>query len=396
MQYPASIIYVVIISDHVLPSFSALVSQPTTPERVLLIASQQFKLTALRFEQQLNALDPSIQVDRLDKAKLSGESMHEMMQWIESEFLPYYQQYQTHRWILNVTGGTKIMPMALELAIDWHEVHYKSFKVNSLQRWQLVNQKRALLPDLVMQDVPIKAALSLYTEITTPRVNRISNESNALPMAQQLWDAYSSSAHIHHDLSRVLTHYWVEEREQHQQASIEIPWSSFETKDIDALMAWCKHLAQLSLGTMLVSEQSLLLPGNKPKKSVHKDFKKWISGDWLENLVESWLDDAGIVYESNVPIKDSDRELDFVTLKSGQLQVVEVKTAPARNEALNGIVRQITSIIAVGKLTNYLFVGPEFKPSINNEDKWQAFEAQCQANRIKLIFSREELIAALR
>ena len=388
-------IYVVIISEHGLPNFGAILSQSITPERVLLIASQQFTHAASRFEQQLNAQNPNINVDRLDTAKLSGESMHEMMQWIESEFLPYYQQYQTHRWILNVTGGTKIMPMALELAIEWHEVHYKSLKVNSLQRWQFVNQKRVLLPDLVMQDVPIKAALSLYTEITTPRVNRISNESNALPIAQQLWDAYSSSAHIHHDLSRVLTHYWVEEREQHQQASIEIPWSSFETKDIDALMAWCKHLAQLSADAMRASEASLIVPGNKPKKSEHIDFKRWISGEWLETLVASWLDDANITYEANLPIKDTKRELDFVTLKAGQLQVIEVKTAPAGDEALNSIVRQITSVTAVGKLTNYLFVGPEFKSSVNNIDKWLDFETQCKANRINILFSRQELISAL-
>lgn len=388
-------IYVVIVSDHALPSFSALVSQPTAPERVLLIASQQFKVTALRFEQQLNDLNSSIRVDRLDKAQLSGESMHEMMQWIESEFLPYYRQYQTYRWILNVTGGTKIMPMALELAIDWHEVHYKSFKVNSLQRWQMVNQRRELLTDLAMETVPIKAALSLYTEIDKSRINRVAKQADALIVAQQLWDAYENKNHIHHDLSRLLTRYWVEEREQHQHASIEIPWSSFETKDIDALMAWCKHLAQLSADAMRASEASLIVPGNKPKKSEHIDFKRWISGEWLETLVASWLDDANITYEANLPIKDTKRELDFVTLKAGQLQVIEVKTAPAGDEALNSIVRQITSVTAVGKLTNYLFVGPEFKSSVNNIDKWLDFETQCKANRINILFSRQELISAL-
>jgi hypothetical protein len=77
-------------------------------------------------------------------------------------------------------------------------------------------------------------------------------------------------------------------------------------------------------------------------------------------------------------------------------KVIEVKTAPDPNKSLSDIVQQIVSIQSAGKLTNMLFIGPEFRSSVTSKDKWEYFSENCKANNIQLLDNRSSLIDFIR
>lgn len=391
-----SMVYVVIISHHNLPNLLSLLAQPSPPERVLMVASSSFRGLAQRLEQQIHALLPNTQVDTLSSDGLSGESMQEMHQWIADQFMPYVNQYADRDWILNATGGTKIMPMALEKAIAWSQIHYKAFNDAKLQGWTGDNQ---ILPDVVLPSIEPLQALQVYTDIDNSHQNMIDANPSAIAVAEQIWHYYEQDRHNnpHIALSEALNCIWGIGRDEkmYQQKTISIPWESFVDVELSIIQNWCKTLGQLSDDAMQITDEGIIIPANKPTSS-GKDWKDWVSGVWLETLITSWLcQDLGFdtsEFAKNVKIKGQKRELDFVFLHKSNLQVIEAKAAPIDKDHLNEIVRQIKSVTEVGKLTNYLIISPYFEKIVNNAQRMKDFEESLKANSIKLIRSKQALL----
>jgi hypothetical protein len=404
IEVQKNMIYVVIVSDHNLPNLLAVLAQPSAPERVLMVATSRFVSAAEKLKERIQALKSNIVVEQLSAEGLTGESMQEMFAWITRVFLPVHEHYPNYRWILNATGGTKIMPMALEKAIQWDEIHYKAFNDAQLQRWVLPN---TLLDNMPLPQISPLEALKTYTEIEDSNNNSIDQYAQAVIIAQKIWDFYSAPRenNPHIMLSERLNAIWGREgreNEIYNQKSFLIPWTVFQDQgvdivDITVLKNWCQQLSDFSQQGFTLDEDGLVIPANKPEKS-KKDWKNWISGLWLETLITHWLiEDVGFKQEDvakNVKLTNHKRELDFVFLHKSNLQVIEAKAAPSDEAHLNEIVRQIKSVTEVGKLTNYLVISPYFEKIVNNEQRMKDFEYNCQANQIKIIKNKEGLLKA--
>lgn len=391
------IIYVVISSAHTIPSLLAVLSQQSTPEKVLIVASAKKDIqdAANRLASMLRQLKPNIDTQLLPSDHLSGESMAEMRTWIDDHFIKIHREYKGYNWILNITGGTKIMPMALEKAISWHEVHYKSFNSPNLQRWD----SEFLLTEIPIAPISPIDVLRTYIEVRKVQPNKIDELPDAITIAQKIWDYYAQprEKNPHILLSEKLNEYWVT-KEKQKSKTVSISWFSFQLPpdDLQALKSWCQTLADFSNQGFTLTNDELIIPSNEAR-GLKKHWKKWISGAWLETLVNHWLvEDVNLSSEDvamNIYLDKYERELDFVFLQENKLIAIEAKSAPKADEnALNLIIQQIKSVTDVGILTNYLFISPYFEKIVANEQRMTAFLEHCDVNNIKVLRSKEDLI----
>lgn len=385
------IIYVMITSEHVLPSVLSVRSQQPVPSKVLLITTQFYADAGVRLADQLKQLLPEVEVIALPSEDLSGESMQELVAWLDEHFLPLYRQFSDHNWVLNMTGGTKIMPMALTNAVHWYQIQYKAFKSPNIQAWRL-NQKMVMdFMDIPVKSMPVEQALSLYVDIdiefSKPLINDLENSG----LAAEIYEAYQQPYHPHQLLSKQLEKLWSADIPSNPEY-VTVPWSDLSIQDGSALQQWCAYLADLSDGAVQCDKEGVMLPTKHNRNKQVKAWIKWISGGWLESLLAQWLSEEDIPYARNVKLKNVKRELDIVLLVNGMIKVIEVKTAPDPNKTLSDVVQQIASIQSAGKLTNMLFMGPEFSRSVTSKDKWEYFIENCKANHIQLLESRQSLI----
>lgn len=393
------IIYVMITSEHVLPSVLSVRSQEPLPSKVLLITTQSYAHAGERLAEQLKHLLPEVEVIALPSEDLSGESMQELVEWLDAYFLPLYSQFSDHHWVLNMTGGTKIMPMALTNAINWHQIQYKAFKAPNIQGWRIEDNSMTDFVDITMKTIDVREALSLYVDIDIEFSKPLISELENSGLAAKIYEAYQQADHPHQLLSRQLEKLWSSD-DSVKVDHVTVPWQNFLAQDSTALKQWCFYLADLSDGVVQCDNTGIILPTRNNRNKQVKAWIKWISGGWLESLLAHWLSEEGIPFARNVKLKHVDveveRELDIVLLVNGMFKVIEVKTAPDPNKSLSDIVQQIVSIQSAGKLTNMLFIGPEFRSSVTSKDKWEYFIENCKANNIQLLDNRSSLIDFVR
>jgi len=398
-------LYFVIISGHNLPSLIPILE--TQPEKVVLIVTSFFagKSPPELFKQQIKNNLPATEIEMLSSENLGGECLTEMEAWSQKHFCPYFDQHKDdYRCILNMTGGTKILPLVLETLVDWDEVHYKGQKIEFLQRWQVKNKTRVPLDNLQLSQIPPLVGLNLYTETTEGSTNRIDQLPQAANTAQVIWNYYQDYAdtgteNIHIDLSKRLADVWLE-LDKYQEKKVMIPWSEFDHSP-EALAPWLKQLSTLTppdLDPILtLSNHGVEIPGNKLGSSkrgkLRDDWKDWISGLWLETLTHTWLQELNIEIATSVKIKNRKRELDFVLMHQHALHVIEAKAAPSPQGAPSDIIRQIKSVDAIGMLQNYLLISPYFsKVDYIKAQQFDDFKKSCKQNKIKLLSSKEELL----
>lgn len=402
------IFYTVVVSGHNLPNLvSILLYQPA---HVALVVSDnpKFLTLAKRLIKKIGTHLPETKITQFESQGLGGECLEEMQHWMKNQLMPFYRvNKNNYRWFLNVTGGTKIIPMLLESVLPWDEIHYKGINIASLQAWQFDQGVRKMLKHpkaSTSYSLSPVEALSLYTSVKSGSLNRVEQSDLALPRAQKIWDMYQDfaqkgSANVHTDLSRVLNDVW-SKREQglFKEKEVLIEWSEFEFSQED-VSAWVEGLIPEVEGIQVcyTNELGVWIPGNKLGSSkadkARKDWQKWVSGLWLETLAESWLNSVGLNFNRSVDIVGKKRELDFVILHKEQLQVVEAKAAPNLEESLHEIIRQIRSVRDIGMLKNYLLISPYFK-TIVSDKSWKDFEESCTMNQIQLCTSKSDLLNA--
>lgn len=402
------ILYTVVVSGHNLPNLASILSYQ--PAHVALVVSDNPKFLDLaeRLSEQIKAHLPDLQITQFQSRGLGGECLEEIQQWTSKHLVPFYEgNKHNYRWFLNVTGGTKIIPMALESVLPWDEIHYKGFNLPSLQTWQFDHGVRTLLSNPVEQTpygLSSIEALSLYTNVKRGSVNRVEQSDSALVRAKEIWDMYKDYAetgkpNVHSDLSRVLNDVWSKRKQGlFQEKEVLIKWSEFEFSEQD-IRAWLEGMIPEVAGVQVcyANEFGVWIPGNKLGSSradkARKDWQKWVSGLWLETLAAGWLDSWELNFDRSVDIVGKKRELDFVVLHKEQLQVVEAKAAPNLEDSLHEIIRQIRSVRDIGMLKNYLLISPYFKTLISDKS-WADFEESCGVNEIQLCTSKEDLLKA--
>lgn len=386
--------YVIIISEHNLPNLTSVISQPVLPKTLWLIhtSNLRFSEAAKRFKQVMNEDYPSLQVIIITATEgFSGENFAELKQWINQYLTPHYQTHTDEKWILNINGGTKIIPIQLIKALSWAEIHYKAMNQQTLQRWTL--------DDSVLPDYPLKAPLPLQAIRTyTPCFvthNKIDLNPQATAIAQKIWDAFlpENPNHPHRVLAQLFKTLW-HTSDAPVGKMLTIDLNTIQTNDLTAFKAWCKELAELDAQAISVNETQLTLPGKNNTKN--KNWKKWVAGVWLETLLAHWLTEAGVThFARSVEIREPTRDLDFVLIKQGNLQLIEAKVEPVDETKLKDIIRQITSLVRAGKLEYYLFVSPLFDQSITNQQRKEDFYETCKQNHITVLSSKQQLLAQL-
>lgn len=400
-------IYTAIVSDHNLPNLLAILH--SEPERVLLVVTPRFEKQAQRLKKQIERQLTFTEVTVLPHENLSGESMQEMVNWIKNVMQPLFKKHSKNRWVLNATGGTKIMPMALETARCWDEVHYKAMNDQLMQRWKFGSEgQRFILKSQALEEIKPLEALSLYTGFQEQHANRINAHSSAVTVAQQIWDAYDQQLTnydcvLHVDLSVRLNEIW-SHTNKHLEREVKIPWTNFKNSKTE-LIPWLQRLSELTDPTkepvLHWDDSGVYAPGNKLNSSsldkMRTDWKKWISGFWLETLIGHWFDEFHHEVGRSIAIDNQKRELDFVFLVKNALCLMEAKSAPPPNKPLGDIIQQIKSVTEVGKLKQYLFISPYFeKVPDNSPQKMQNFEENCRLNNINILRSRDDLYKILK
>ncbi|WP_044414212.1 PDDEXK family nuclease [Thiomicrospira microaerophila] len=395
------VIYVLIVSAHNVPGLATLISLGCDIHKVILISTSGsgFYDATERLKGVITQLNPNWLIEIWPKSmNLSGESYQEMMKWVQQEVKPYYQRHEDYHWMINITGGTKIMPIALLDALPWTEVHYKAFNYPHLQRWrhQPVYEP---LEDKTIETLSVKSALETYKVIEQIKPNPLDINPEAVKLANDIWQAYltydeSNPTHPHHILTMKLQKAWALGE---NTKSVNWPLTDWLPLSEDETLAWFKKLEVISSGSVQVMEGKVYFPGSSPKKR-HKAFQRWLKGLWFETLISSWLDSIPGLLKShrmqNIRVNDLKREIDFMLIKNNKLISIEAKvaSAPGKAHKSSEIIQQIKSIQDIGQLETLLCISPLFDKMIESEDAKNDFYESCSANRIRLIKSRSDLI----
>ena len=204
---------------------------------------------------------------------------------------------------------------------------------------------------------------------------------------------------------------WVREREQHQKASITLSWDRFladssnALDNLDSIRTWITALASLQTPPLLhADDMCITLPGNKsskPRKS-YQYLREWISGDWLEQLVRHWLEQAGIpdaAMACNITCAEQDasgsqREADLLIHYRHVTSLIEIKAGLPPNKAAAELENQLSSLgTRFGKTRKVLFLGPQALRAMRAQRRSQDFWLRCQANQVTLLLRPEQVLS---
>ena len=414
----AALTYVCVISDFTLPTLEACLS--LQPAHILLIASdsEHFANQAQRLKAVLQARLADSQVEVLSHAStrqlLDGDDIIANQAWLAAHLVPRLKSATRQGWACaaNLTGGTKAMALALAASYAWQRLDYQPLGNKPMQSVSASGQPHYQAQPVAAQQAqdaqPLDIALLHNEKARIGKNNPIRQHPRALQLAQRIWDAQQAQQTALRALFTGFERIWVHQRYQHEQASITLTWAQFlgDTTDTSphwkAIHQWIEELASLHNPPLLsADEQSITLPGNKAKKQ-HKLLRDWISGDWLEQLAQYWLEQAGIpttAIASNVTCAEEDasgsqREADLFVHYRHTTSLIEVKAGLPPDKAPSDLENQLSSLGSrFGKTRKALFLGPQVLNAMHIQRKAQDFWLRCQANQVTLLLKPEQLQA---
>ncbi len=408
--------YVLLVSDHNLAEYRACLK--FKPAYISLIVTQRMDAVAQRLERVLRQALPNSQVERIggtDQIPLDGERAETTVHWIECCFKPHSAAWQAQCVAFNMTGGTKLLSVLLGRAYPWQVVHYQPHQPNQAQLWMdcfvpdQTGQLQVTTPiELTDIQPPLVSVVALYVQppkIHTPNPIFLQPDSPALallrlqgqqlqaPSAENLWPA----------LTPILNRIWYEQPAVGK--TVGIAWSEFVAEQ-SALRAWFERLNQLLPTSMPPAvtwdDQQVFLPTVSNKQL--KDWRRWISGDWYEQLVAAWLLELGVPAHSLqaglqiIPDQSQGRESDLLLMHKHQLHVIEIKSDLPPNTALSTLEAQISSSTqSLGKISKVLVVSPVIKQHAKPA-AWLEFLKHCADCRVRLIEAgqADDLVSLLR
>ncbi|HMU87822.1 MAG TPA: hypothetical protein PKC11_09385 [Agitococcus sp.] len=387
-------LYVLIVSDHNLAELRACLY--FKPRYIWLVASQRMQEPAKRLLKVLQAQCPSAQLDILramPDIPFEGNTLEETAAWIKQVFAPKINQFNNaiqQQCVLNMTGGTKTLSYLLTRAYEWLEIHYQPFgnKV-PLERFCLSAQGLNILPNIDLANVTIspKDNALLYMDFVRSHTpNPIRKHSNSLTVAlsrlaqNQEWIT----------LTKALEQGW-SKNESGNFVSVAIDAENTSTllaqiKALNGLFNNSQHPQPLTLQNNTLSMPSF---SHKP----YEKWRKWVSGDWYEQLIEHWLTTEYHIKPeyilTNVQLSNKTdpqgQESDTLLQFNNKLYVIEIKADIPKYKTLGEMENQLTSLSGqLGKVENVLIVSPMLKDRYSNE-QWLNFELRCKNKNVKLV-----------
>ena len=398
--------YFIILSEHNIAEYRACLH--LRPQNVHLIVTDWVagKNAHIRFK---NTLEQSEQfhgkiheLGLQSGGKLFGERTEEIQNWLNTVFKAYCAEHHiANNAILNITGGTKILSQLLAAQTGiWQELHYQAFQRDSNQIHidRLNPDNLAFLGEIVLPNrFSLRDGLKLYAdEIKKHSPNPIAKHPDSLPLAQMRFAAQSmkqpENGNLFPAIIPVLKEAWKKNPEDQKEILLE--WQKFEPARPDELKPFLERLINLidPQDRIHLDEKGLILPAKYNNKNLNY-WKKWISGDWFEQLIYTWFKENGVTDESletGLQIKQGEsqgNETDILLFHKNQLIFCELKSDLSSESKLADPLRQvIDQSHNMGKVRRVLILSPVIKDNAKPQ-QWMEFERNCAAKNIQIIIA---------
>lgn len=398
--------YFIILSEHNIAEYRACLH--LQPQNVHLIvtdwvagknAHTRFKNTLEQSEQFHGKIH---ELGLQSGGKLFGERTKEIQSWLQTVFKAYCAEHRIAKnAILNITGGTKILSQMLAAQTGiWQELHYQAFQRSSNQIHidRLNPDNLAFLGEIVLPNrFSLRDGLKLYAdEIKKHSPNPIAKHPDSLPLAQMRFAAQSmkqpENGNLFPAIIPVLKEAWKKNPEDQKEILLE--WQKFEPARPDELKPFLERLINLidPQDRIHLDEKGLILPAKYNNKNLNY-WKKWISGDWFEQLIYTWFKENGVTDESletGLQIKQGEsqgNETDILLFHKNQLIFCELKSDLSSESKLADPLRQvIDQSHNMGKVRRVLILSPVIKDNAKPQ-QWMEFERNCAAKNIQIIIA---------
>jgi len=413
-------LYVCSVSEHNVPSLQAVLLHQ--PSHVLLIVSKPFKDAAQRLQAVLERTLPGLCVSRPEPVppllELEGDDVLDTQRWLHEVLLPYMQRPELAHLPkhLNLTGGTKAMAVALVACRRWDGLDYKGLSAMHLQvlRPPAASGDPFELhasPELA-DPSPLDVAELYNPHIQTLKPNPIIQQHEALSaeLAGDLWLAQSERHAGLEALLEAFERVWVLGKDQNAyqcaQATIDLQPPSVDPAPTGRTLAdWVQRFDALCPGVLALQQRQLTLPGNRTSKA-HEHWKRWVSGDWLEQLCQLWLRDLGLPNSAivgNLKVGESahqsatQREADVFVHYRSQSYLIETKAGLPPDTKASDMEKQISSLAGrLGKVNKVLLLAPSLMHSLQQDNRWDGFKLRCSSNNVQSVISQLDLQKLLR
>ena len=398
--------YFIILSEHNIAEYRACLD--LQPQNVHLIvtgwiagknAHTRFKNTLEQSEQFNGKIH---EIGFQSDSQLIGERTEEIQMWLDTVFKAYCAEHHiSNNAILNITGGTKILSQMLAAQTGiWQELHYQAFQRSSNQIHidRLNPDNLAFLGEIVLPNqFSLRDGLKLYAdEIKKHSPNPIAKHPDSLPLAHMRFAAQSmkqpENGNLFPAIIPVLKEAWKKNPEDQKEILLE--WQEFGLAQPDELKPFLERLINLidPQDRIRLDEKGLILPAKYNNKNLNY-WRKWISGDWFEQLIYTWFKENGVTDESletGLQIKQGEsqgNETDILLFHKNQLIFCELKSDLSSESKLADPLRQvIDQSHNMGKVRRVLILSPVIKDNAKPQ-QWMEFERNCAAKNIQIIIA---------
>lgn len=402
--------YFIILSEHNIAEYRACLH--LQPQNVHLIvtdwvagknAHTRFKNTLEQSEQFHGKIH---ELGLQSGGKLFGERTKEIQNWLKTVFKAYCAEHRiANNAILNITGGTKILSQMLAAQTGiWQELHYQAFQRSSNQIHidRLNPDNLAFLGEIILPNrFSLRDGLKLYAdEIKKHSPNPIAKHPDSLPLAQMRFAAQSmkqpESGNLFPAIVSTLENAWAQKYPKGQE-EILLEWQKFEPARPDELKPFLEKLINLIdlQGQIRLDEKGLILPVKYNKKTLNY-WRKWISGDWFEQLIYTWFKENGVKDEELetglqlIQGESQGNETDILLFHKNQLIFCELKSDLSSESKLADPLRQvIDQSHNMGKVRRVLILSPVIKDNAKPQ-QWMEFERNCAAKNIQIIIADDK------
>ena len=404
--------YFIILSEHNIAEYRACLR--LQPQNVHLIVTEwvagnnahtRFKNT---LEQSGQFHGKIHEVGFQSGSRLIGERTEEIQNWLDTVFKAYCAEHRiSNNAILNITGGTKILSQLLAAQTGiWQELHYQAFQRDSNQiRIDRLNPDNlAFLGEIVLSNrFSLRDSLKLYAdEIGEHSPNPITKHPDSLPLAQMRFAAQNmkqaENGNLFPAVMPVLEKAWTQKYPKDQK-EILLEWQAFGFAQPDELKPFLERLANLidPQDQIRLDEKGLILPVKYKKNKTQTHYwKKWLSGDWFEQLIYTWFKENGVKDEELetglqlIQGESQGNETDILLFRKNQLIFCELKSDLSSESKLADPLRQvIDQSLNMGKVRRILILSPVIKDNAKPQ-QWTEFERNCAAKDIQIIIARDK------
>ncbi|KAA0874798.1 PDDEXK family nuclease [Nitrincola tapanii] len=406
------ITYICIASEFNVPELEACLA--VQPSDLVLIVSNFEKACqgARRLASTVERAIPGIRVHRPDEREpFDGEDILAVQHWVRTTLIPYLAQHisANNQQILNFTGGTKALSLALITNLNCRYLHYKGMgksRIQVLQQdgQQLLSGSGDIEP---VTATPLQVA-QLYAGDVKIGTGLRGQEELTSALANDIWRALKEEDAGLLQLFNALDRIWSEGRGTAAFSDSSLAFSLDELLQgqvpESTLVGWLNRFAQLNTHYFCLQQNRIIIPGNGARKQ-GKYLRRWISGEWLEELAVNWLQQGGmpaahiargVIADSQASnLSESGRETDLFVHHRGRSYLVEIKADLPHDANMRSAEHQLASLgDRFGKTQKVLFIGPQLQHKLIEDQRWHLIEARFSGSGILLAFDRSSLLRA--